>query len=126
MKALILRIISIFLLSTVALTGCASRGSEFLGSWVNAQNPNDTFQVIRNGDEYLIVGMTKRREWEPSTRMGLSRLKELSCQRISRTSSGPTPFWHRDSSVKPNTGGRNKRARIAPGAVPILCGRVRP
>jgi hypothetical protein len=56
MKAVILRIISICLLSTFALTGCASKGSEFLGSWVNQQNPNDTFQVIRNGDEYLLVG----------------------------------------------------------------------
>jgi hypothetical protein len=55
MNAVILRIISICLLSTVALTGCGSKGSEFLGSWVNEQNPNDTFQVIRNGDEYLIV-----------------------------------------------------------------------
>jgi len=55
MRALILRIISICLLSAVALTGCASRGSEFLGSWVNTKNPNDTFQVTRNGDEYLIV-----------------------------------------------------------------------
>jgi hypothetical protein len=56
MKAVILRIISICLLRTVALTGCASKGSEFLGRWVNQQNPNDTFQVIRHGDEYLIVG----------------------------------------------------------------------
>ena len=56
MKTLILRITSICLLSFVALTGCASRGSEFLGKWVNTQNPNDTFQVTRNGNEYLIVG----------------------------------------------------------------------
>lgn len=55
MKTLILRLISICLLSVVALTGCASRGSEFLGSWVNTANPNDTFQIVRNGDEYLIV-----------------------------------------------------------------------
>ena len=55
MKTLILRIISICLLSAVALTGCTSRGSEFLGSWVNTKNPNDTFQVIRNGDEFLIA-----------------------------------------------------------------------
>jgi hypothetical protein len=60
MKAVVLRIISICLLSTVALTGCASKGSEFLGSWVNEQNPNDTFQVIRNGDEYLIVGQDQK------------------------------------------------------------------
>ena len=56
MKTLILRLISICLLSAVALTGCASRGSEFLGSWVNTANPNESFQVVRNGDEYLIVG----------------------------------------------------------------------
>ena len=55
MKPLISRIISICLLSTVTLTGCASRGSEFLGKWVNTKNPNDTFQVMKNGDGYLIV-----------------------------------------------------------------------
>ena len=56
MKTLILRFISICLLCTAVLTGCASGGSEFLGNWVNTKNPNDTFQVTRNGDEYLIVG----------------------------------------------------------------------
>ncbi len=60
MKAFILRTISICLLSAVTLTGCASRGSEFLGKWVNAQNPNDTFQVTRNGDEYLIVSQNQK------------------------------------------------------------------
>jgi len=56
MKTVIARIISICLLSTVALTGCASRGSEFLGKWVNTKDPSDTFQVTRNGSEYLILG----------------------------------------------------------------------
>jgi hypothetical protein len=60
MKTLILRIICICLLSAVALTGCASRGSEFLGKWVNTKNPNDTFQVTRNGDEYLIAGQDQK------------------------------------------------------------------
>ena len=60
MKTLILRIISICLLSTVALTGCGSKGSEFLGTWVNTNNPNDTFQVTRNGDEYLIVSQDQK------------------------------------------------------------------
>jgi hypothetical protein len=55
MKPLTIRILSICLLCAIALTGCASGGSEFLGKWVNTKNPNDTFQVIRNGDEYLIV-----------------------------------------------------------------------
>ena len=55
MKALMFRFICIYLLITVALTGCASSGSEYLGKWVNTKDPNDTFQVTRNGDEYLIV-----------------------------------------------------------------------
>lgn len=55
MRTLLLRFVSICLLSVVALTGCASRGSEFLGKWVNTKDPNDTFQVTRNGDEYLIA-----------------------------------------------------------------------
>jgi hypothetical protein len=48
------------LLSTVALTGCASRGSEFLGRWVNTNNPKDTFQVMPNGSEYLIVSQNQK------------------------------------------------------------------
>jgi hypothetical protein len=55
MKTLTWPIISICLLSFVALAGCASKGSEFLGSWVNTQDQNDTFQVTRNGDTYLIT-----------------------------------------------------------------------
>ena len=60
MKTLIFRILSIFLLSAVTLTGCASRGSEYLGKWVNTKNPNDTFQVTRNGDEYLTAGQDQK------------------------------------------------------------------
>ena len=60
MKTSILRIISICLLGAVVLTGCASRGSEFLGRWVNTKNPNDTFQVTRNGDEFLIVSQEQK------------------------------------------------------------------
>lgn len=51
----VIRFISVLLLSTVVLAGCASRGSEFLGTWVNTQNPNDSFEIVRNGDQYLIV-----------------------------------------------------------------------
>jgi hypothetical protein len=40
----------------VILSGCRSTGSEFLGKWVNKANPSDSFQVVRNGDEFLIVG----------------------------------------------------------------------
>jgi hypothetical protein len=56
MKSAIFRFISLCLFSAVILSGCRSTGSEFLGKWVNKANPNDSFQVVRNGDEFLIVG----------------------------------------------------------------------
>jgi hypothetical protein len=46
---------SFFLLSVVILAGCSSKGSEFLGAWVNTRNANDTFQIVRNDDQYLII-----------------------------------------------------------------------
>jgi hypothetical protein len=55
MKSAIFRFIAITLFSAVFLSGCRSTGSEFLGKWVNKANPNDSFQVVRNGDEFLIV-----------------------------------------------------------------------
>jgi hypothetical protein len=58
MKSAIFRVISLCLFSGVFLSGCRSTGSEFLGKWVNKANPNDSFQVVRNGDEFLIVGQS--------------------------------------------------------------------
>lgn len=55
MKSSMFRVISALVLSVAFLAGCASKGSEFLGSWVNIKNPADTFQIVRNGDEFLIV-----------------------------------------------------------------------
>lgn len=56
MKAAIFRFFSFTLFSVILLSGCRSTGSEFLGSWVNTKDPDDHFQISRNGDEYLIVG----------------------------------------------------------------------
>jgi hypothetical protein len=55
MKSTIMRFIAISLFCAVFLSGCRSTGSEFLGRWVNKANPSDTFQVVRNGDEFLII-----------------------------------------------------------------------
>lgn len=55
MKISPFRYLSALILSVVFLAGCASKGSEFLGSWVNTKDPADTFQVVQNGDEFLIV-----------------------------------------------------------------------
>ncbi len=55
MKTSKLRFLSAFILCVVILAGCTSKGSEFIGTWVNTRNPADTFQIVRNGDEFLIV-----------------------------------------------------------------------
>jgi len=60
MKSAVIRFISLSLLSAVFLGGCRSNGSEFLGKWINKANPGDSFQVVRNGDEFLIVGQGRK------------------------------------------------------------------
>jgi hypothetical protein len=55
MKPSMFRFVAVFLFTIVLLAGCASRGSEFLGSWINTHNPDDSFEIVRNGDQYLIV-----------------------------------------------------------------------
>ena len=49
------RFLSVSLFSVVFLAWCASCGSEFLGTWVNTKNPSDSFEIVRNGNQYLIV-----------------------------------------------------------------------
>jgi hypothetical protein len=55
MKSAIIRFIAISLFIAVFFCGCKSTGSEFLGKWVNKANPTDSFQVVRNNDEFLII-----------------------------------------------------------------------
>jgi hypothetical protein len=55
MKSTTAHIIAISLFCIVLLNGCRSAGSQFVGKWVNKANSNDTFQVVRNGDEFLII-----------------------------------------------------------------------
>ena len=53
------RFLSIVLLSAAFVSGCRSTGSESLGKWANKANPSDSFEVVRNDNEYLIVGRGK-------------------------------------------------------------------
>jgi len=55
MKSMLLRSITISLFCVVFVSGCRSTGSQFLGKWVNKANPTDSFQVVRNGNEFLII-----------------------------------------------------------------------
>ena len=75
MKSSMIRFISAFLFSIVLLEGCASQGSEFLGTWVNTQNPTDSFEVVRNGDQYLIV--TKSNKVGATYEKGMLEVKGL-------------------------------------------------
>ena len=36
-------------------TGCGGGGSEFLGKWENVKNPQNTMEIVRNGDQFLII-----------------------------------------------------------------------
>ena len=55
MKTLKRTLFTAIFFSSVVLTGCSSRGSEFLGTWVNTRNANDALQIVPNGDQYLLV-----------------------------------------------------------------------
>ena len=60
MRFALFRFLSIVLLSVAVLSGCRSAGSEFPGKWANKANPSDSFEVVRNGHEYLIVSQGKQ------------------------------------------------------------------
>jgi hypothetical protein len=47
---------ALLLLAVVmAVSGCSSSGSQFLGKWVRTSNPHETIEIIRNGDQFLIL-----------------------------------------------------------------------
>lgn len=75
MKSSMIRLTCALMFSTVLLGGCASQGSEFLGTWVNTQNPTDSFEVVRNGDQYLIV--TKSNKVGATYEKGMLEVKGL-------------------------------------------------
>ena len=60
MRFALFRFLSIVLLSVAVLSGCRSTGSEFLGTWVSRANPGDSFEIVRNGREYLIVSQGRK------------------------------------------------------------------
>lgn len=49
-------ILSIFL--SLLISGCAKAGNEYLGKWQNVKNKNDQFEIVRNGDNFLITKTT--------------------------------------------------------------------
>ena len=125
MKDLIFRFASMFLLSAVALTGCQSRGTEFLGNWVNTQNPKDTFQVMRNGDEYIIVGQDQKTRVGAIYKDGALEIKgALLSANLTYVKQTDT-ILAQVFSVRSSTGERSDRAGTNPGPASFLSPRVR-
>lgn len=56
MNTVVRKAIQAALLLSVLTIGCAKAGSEFVGKWVNANNPMDTLNIARNGDQFQITG----------------------------------------------------------------------
>src|ERR1043166_8915662 len=50
------RALSVPLLLAASMgAGCGGGGSEFLGKWENVKNPQTTMEIVRNGDQFLII-----------------------------------------------------------------------
>jgi hypothetical protein len=45
----------IFFATITLLAGCAKPGAEYLGKWQNLKNNNDQFEIVRNGDNFLVT-----------------------------------------------------------------------
>ena len=96
MKTSLVRFLGAVIFAVITLTGCYSRGSEFLGTWINVKNAEDTFQIVRNGDPFLIV--SKDKKVGASYEKGMLEIKgmlgstELTYDRKSRTIVAPGFF----------------------------------
>jgi hypothetical protein len=44
----------------VSLFACANSGSNFVGKWVQISNPSNQLEIVRNGDQFLIVVGSKK------------------------------------------------------------------
>lgn len=45
----------VFLLAVTALLlACSKPGSEYVGKWVNTGNPENTMEIVRNGNAFLV------------------------------------------------------------------------
>ena len=55
MTRIVRKMIPPLLLLTILFVGCSRSGFVFLGKWVNTTNPNDTMEITRNGEQYLIL-----------------------------------------------------------------------
>ncbi len=52
---------------TLVLAGCAKAGSEYLGKWQNIKSQSDQFEIVRNGDNFLVTKTTQGFSGKPSS-----------------------------------------------------------
>lgn len=45
----------VLVLAAILAAGCSHPGDKFVGKWVSKSNANDTIEIVRNGDGYLVV-----------------------------------------------------------------------
>lgn len=55
MHARLTRALVLFLAVALVALGCSKPGSEYLGKWQNTKNKNDQFEIVRNGDNFLVT-----------------------------------------------------------------------
>jgi hypothetical protein len=50
-----LRTLILMLAVTLLGVSCGKSGNEYLGKWQNINNKNDKFEIVRNGDNFLLT-----------------------------------------------------------------------
>ena len=60
------RALVLLLVVTLTWLGCGKPGSEYLGKWQNLKNKNDQFEIVRNGDNFLVTKTTRDFSGKPS------------------------------------------------------------
>jgi hypothetical protein len=65
-KRSIIVLVAVLLACSLAVVGCqSSPGQEYIGKWVNPGNPQDTLEITRNSDQFLLI-LAKNGERQPA------------------------------------------------------------
>jgi hypothetical protein len=96
------------LLLSLFVVGCSSRGSQFVGKWVNTTNPSDTMEITRNGEQFLIVS--------PNDKLGLGATYKDGFLQAPNTMGTMTLTYVKssDTLIAPGLFGRSEYKRVDP------------
>jgi hypothetical protein len=62
-----LRALTFFAAVTLVWAGCGKARNEYLGKWQNLKNKSDQFEIVRNGDNFLLTKTTQSFFGKPQT-----------------------------------------------------------